>query len=94
MAYIHACKQVGVAAIALGTLEKYDVNVPIVPVGLTYFRGDRFRGRVVVEYGQPIYISKDLMKVYKESHRTAYHTLLSQIEEGMRSVIVTANDYK
>ena len=82
------------AAIAFGVLEKFDMNVPIVPVGLTYFRGDRFRGRVVVEYGQPIHISKDLMKTFKESRRTAYQNLLSQIEDGMRSVIVTATDYK
>ena len=50
--------QAGVAAIALGTQEKHDINVPIVPVGLTYFRGHRFRGRLVVEFGQPIYTSK------------------------------------
>lgn len=30
--------QAGVAAIALGTQEKYDIKVPIVPIGLTYFR--------------------------------------------------------
>ena len=41
----------GVAAIALGAQEKYGVSVPIVPVGFNYFRGHRFRGRVVVEYG-------------------------------------------
>ena len=48
----------GVAAIALGTQEKYDVKVPIVPIGLTYFRGHRFRGRLVVEFGEPIYITQ------------------------------------
>ncbi len=31
--------QAGVAAIALGVYEKYGVTVPIVPVGLNYFRG-------------------------------------------------------
>lgn len=35
----------GVAAIALGVLDTYDINVPIVPVGLNYFRGHHFRGR-------------------------------------------------
>jgi glycerol-3-phosphate O-acyltransferase/dihydroxyacetone phosphate acyltransferase len=44
--------KVGVASIAFGVLDKFDVNVPIVPVGLNYFRGHRFRGRVVVEFGR------------------------------------------
>jgi glycerol-3-phosphate O-acyltransferase/dihydroxyacetone phosphate acyltransferase len=84
---------VGVAAIALGTLDKYDVNVPIVPVGLTYFRGHRFRGRLVVEFGEPIYISDEISAKYGESKKEAYAALLQQVEKGMRSVIVTAHDY-
>lgn len=50
--------KVGVASIAFGTLEDGNTNVSIVPVGLNYFRGHRFRGRVVVEYGAPIHITK------------------------------------
>ena len=41
--------KVGVALIRYAALEKHDVSVPIVPVGLNYFRAHRFRGRVVVE---------------------------------------------
>jgi glycerol-3-phosphate O-acyltransferase/dihydroxyacetone phosphate acyltransferase len=85
--------KVGVAAIGFGVLDKYDINVPIVPVGLNYFRGHRFRGRVVVEFGEPIHIDKELTQVFRDSKRTAYQTLLSKVEEGMRSVIVTASDY-
>jgi glycerol-3-phosphate O-acyltransferase / dihydroxyacetone phosphate acyltransferase len=85
--------KVGVAAIAFGALEKYDVNVPIVPVGLNYFRGHRFRGRVVVEFGQPIYLDKKLIQLHRESKRQAYHELLSSVRDGMRSVIVAASDY-
>lgn len=83
----------GVAAIALGVLEQFDVSVPIVPVGLNYFRGHRFRGRVVVEFGQPIHIRKEVVSIYKESKRRGYQALLREIEDGMRSVIVTATDY-
>jgi len=85
--------KVGVAAIAFGALEKFDVNVPIVPVGFSYFRGHRFRGRVVIEYGEPVRIDKALFQDYRENKRGAYQTLLSRVEEGMRSVIVTAPDY-
>jgi hypothetical protein len=35
--------QIGVAIIAFGTLEKHNIAVPIVPIGLSYFRGHRFR---------------------------------------------------
>lgn len=85
--------KVGVSVIAFGTLERHDINVPIVPVGLNYFRGHRFRGRVVIEYGEPIRIDKELFAEYKKDKRKAYNTLLARVEEGMRGVIVTAPDY-
>ena len=83
----------GITTIAFGTLDKYDLNVPIVPVGLTYFRGHRFRGRAVVEFGPPIHIDKNLHAIYKNSRRQGYVQLLQKIEDGMRSVIVTADDF-
>jgi glycerol-3-phosphate O-acyltransferase / dihydroxyacetone phosphate acyltransferase len=85
---------VGVSAITFGVLEKHHVNVPIVPVGLNYFRGHRFRGRVVVEFGEPIQVTSSLHDLYKQSKRTAYTTLLTQVEDGMRSVIITAPNYE
>lgn len=85
--------KVGVAAIAFGVHDKFERNVPIIPVGLNYFRGHRFRGKVVVEFGEPISIDDDTLAVYKKSKRDGYQTLLAKVEEGMRSVIVTAPDY-
>lgn len=85
--------KVGISAITFGVLDKYDVNVPIVPVGLNYFKGHRFRGRVVVEFGEPIMITQPLHDTYKESKRVGYQTLLQQVEDGMRSVLVTAGTY-
>ncbi len=69
----------GVAAIAFGTLEKHDKNVPIVPVGLNYFRGHRFRGRVVVEFGEPISVDKETIGTYKQSKRSGYQALLGKV---------------
>ena len=83
----------GIASIAYGTLETADTNVTIIPIGLNYFRGHRFRGRVVVEYGQPITINTDLVRQFRQSKRDAYQALMGQVEEGMRSVIVTAPNY-
>lgn len=84
----------GIASIAFGTLEKYKVNVPIVPVGLTYFRCDKFRSRVVVEFGAPILMTPEMAKSYSTDRRSAYKSLLSEVEDGMRKVIVTAPDYQ
>eukprot|EP00611_Tribonema_gayanum_P009977 TRINITY_DN1988_c0_g1_i1.p2 TRINITY_DN1988_c0_g1~~TRINITY_DN1988_c0_g1_i1.p2 ORF type:complete len:692 (-),score=255.23 TRINITY_DN1988_c0_g1_i1:552-2627(-) len=85
--------KVGVAIIAFGVLEKHNIQVPIVPIGLSYFRGHRFRGRAVVEFGPPIRISPELQELYRTNRRQAYTTLLLQIEDSMRSCIVTAPDY-
>lgn len=83
----------GISSIAFGALDTCDQNVTIVPIGLNYFRGHRFRGRVVVEYGKPIHITAELMKLYKTSKRDAYQALLHNVEYGLRSVIVTAPNY-
>lgn len=84
----------GIAAIAYGCMDKYSVNVPIVPVGLNYYRGHRFRGRVVVEFGTPKSIDKDMYNTFKNNKREGYTQLLNQVEEGMRGVLITAPDYK
>ena len=84
----------GVAAIALGVLDKYEINVPIIPVGLNYFRGHHFRGRAVVEFGEPMQTTREVLHMYRNvSKRAAYAESLKQIAEGMRNVIVTASDY-
>lgn len=83
----------GVAIMALGVKDKYNINAHVVPVGLTYFRGHRFRGRVTVEFGTPITVDEQLMKEYARDKRTACNTFLHRVEDGMRSVIVTAPNY-
>nr|CCA23410.1 glycerol3phosphate Oacyltransferase putative [Albugo laibachii Nc14] len=83
----------GVAIMALGVKANYNINALVVPVGLTYFRGHRFRGRAVVEFGPPIAVSDQIMQVYSGDNRKACNDFLHQIEEGMRAVIVTAPSY-
>ena len=51
--------KVGVAAAALGACAGHpDLTVKIVPVGLNYFSGHRFRSRVYVDYGDPVDVSR------------------------------------
>jgi len=89
--------KVGVALIAYSALEKDDINVPIVPVGLNYFRSHRWRGRATVEFGEPIYIDPSTLKDYKAGgadKRRVCNELLDRIQDSMRSVIVATPDYE
>lgn len=55
----------GVSVIALGAMAKYPHrNVRIVPVGLNYFNGHRFRSRALVTFGDPLDIPKELCNDY------------------------------
>ena len=61
--------KIGVTLIAYSALENDGLNVPIIPVGLSYFGAHRWgiggRGRVVVEYGRPITIDPNTLPDYK-----------------------------
>lgn len=89
--------KVGVALIAYSALEKDGLNVPIVPVGLNYFRTHRWRGRAVVEYGDPIYLDPNTLNSYRaggEEKRAVCNALLDRIQDSMKSVIVSTPDYE
>ena len=55
----------GVAVMALGALAKHP-NLPLrlVPVGLNYFSGHRFRSRVFVDIGEPLHVPPHLLPKY------------------------------
>ena len=89
--------KVGVALIAYSALEQNGLSVPIVPVGLNYFNGHRFRGRVTVEFGKPIYADPSTLNKYLEGGQTkrdVCNEVLQRISDSMRSVIVSAPDYQ
>ena len=69
-------------------MEKYAVNVPIVPVGLNYYRGHRFRGRVVIEFGAPLRIDNEMYQAYRKSKREGYQQLLSRVEDSMKGTMI------
>lgn len=89
--------KVGVALIAYSALEKDGINIPIIPVGLNYFRGHRFRGRLIVEYGRPTYIDPSTLGAFKAGgaeKRRVCNELLDRIADAMRGVIVSTPDYE
>lgn len=83
----------GVAIIALGAYATHHINVPIVPVGLNYFGGHRFGGRVVVEFGSPIEIPETLYTQYEGDKRGAVDAVLQTVSDSMRGVIVPTPDF-
>jgi glycerol-3-phosphate O-acyltransferase/dihydroxyacetone phosphate acyltransferase len=89
--------KVGVALIAYSALEKDDLNVPIVPVGLNYFRSHRWRGRATVEFGEPIWVDPSTLNDYKAGGADRYRVcneFLDRIQDSMRSVLVSTPDYE
>lgn len=91
----------GVAIMALGavaSLLKEDPDaevtpVAVVPVGLNYFHPNKFRSRVVVEFGTPIMVDKGMAQSYIAKSRDAVAKLLSMISIGLKEVTVTSDDY-
>lgn len=86
----------GVAIMALGCMDKYpNKSVKIVPCGMNYFHPHKFRSRAVIEFGDPIEISKTLVQKYHDpsTNKDAVKELLDNITKGLKSVTVTCNDY-
>jgi len=88
----------GVSRIAFDAAVNYNTNVRIVPVGLTYFKGHKFRGRVVVEFGTPLSIPPHLLDLYKTgvsaNKYKAGDEFLSSIKEGLEKVTVNMPDFE
>lgn len=87
----------GVALFALQANAAGISDVIIIPVGLHYFNRMKLGSSAIVEIGKPIGISKQLADGYQQggnSRRTAVKGLLSEVAEGLRSVIVCAESYK
>lgn len=81
---------------ALGALAKNpDCGVQIIPVGMNYFHAHKFRSRAVIEFGNPIEVPKELVKMYEDGKkREATGALLDTIYNALVAVTVTGPDYE
>ncbi|HTK68474.1 MAG TPA: 1-acyl-sn-glycerol-3-phosphate acyltransferase [Candidatus Eisenbacteria bacterium] len=77
----------GAARIALG----YEAHAPgaltVVPVGLSFAARRRFRGRVLVSFGEPLDVSSYLTS-YREEPARALHALTAAIQRAMEREVV------
>ncbi|OBZ91192.1 hypothetical protein A0J61_00763 [Choanephora cucurbitarum] len=88
----------GVTVMALGAMAKYKgLDVKIVPCGLNYFHAHRFRSRAVIEFGNPISISSELVEKFKAGgaeKREACSSLLDSIYNALKTVTLNAGSYE
>jgi glycerol-3-phosphate O-acyltransferase/dihydroxyacetone phosphate acyltransferase len=88
----------GAAIIALGALARDpDMDLTILPCGLSYFNPHKFRSRVVVEFGDPVQISPDQVATFKqgrEAKREVVGALLQTIQNALAAVTQQAPDHE
>ncbi len=88
---IHRLRQLkkGFARIAFQTEEanEFKLNIKIVPVGLDYDNYERFRSRLILNFGKAIPVS-DFYDQYKESPVKAINSLKAHLWEKLHPLIV------
>ena len=77
----------GAARIALGYEAHAPGRLTVVPVGLSFEARKRFRGRVLVSFGEPVDVSSYLA-VYREEPAKALHALTTAIQWAMEREVV------
>ena len=86
----------GAAVMALGAMADKCKPIKIVPVGLNYFHGHRFRSRALLDFGHPLDVDASLVDKYikgGDERREAISSLMATVTEALESVTVTAPDY-
>ncbi|PHJ21633.1 glycerol-3-phosphate acyltransferase, partial [Cystoisospora suis] len=84
----------GVAIMALQGLAAGAEDVMIVPVGLIYHNPHKTQSRATIHIGDPIPVSRELAIEYQHDRRAATSRILTDVEKGLRSCIITAQDHE
>ncbi|ORC93301.1 putative glycerol-3-phosphate acyltransferase [Trypanosoma theileri] len=82
----------GVALFSLGAAER-GISVKVVPCGLTYFYGHKFRSRAHVEFGEPITPSEELVTLFSTNKREATGIFLEQLNAELRSFTINVPNW-
>jgi glycerol-3-phosphate O-acyltransferase/dihydroxyacetone phosphate acyltransferase len=87
----------GVSVMALGAMSNnLNLNIKLVPVGLSYFHPHKFRSRAVVEFGAPIEVPRELVGMYEKGgphKREACGKLLEMVHDGLKAVTIRTPDF-
>lgn len=82
----------GVALFTLGAAER-GIDVKMVPCGLTYFYGHKFRSRAHIEFGKPLEPSAECIEQFRTAKRDAVGSLLKTLDSSLRSVTINVPDW-
>lgn len=82
----------GAARIALSAVAE-NIPVTLVPVGLNYRQRDRFRGRVLVQYGRPIDLTEWAKGHASLDPKAQAKALTGDIELALRALTLNAPDF-
>lgn len=90
--HLHSLKT-GTARIAFNSEQEHDynLNLKIVPVGLTYSDPTAFRGKLLVNVGTPFYV-RDFRELYAENPNKAVKLSTKMLEERLRTLIIDTLD--
>jgi glycerol-3-phosphate O-acyltransferase/dihydroxyacetone phosphate acyltransferase len=87
----------GVSVMALGAMASDpNLQVKIVPVGLSYFHAHKFRSRAVVEFGSALTVPNEFVEMFKQGgtqKREAVSKFLDLIYDALKTVTVRSPDY-
>jgi glycerol-3-phosphate O-acyltransferase / dihydroxyacetone phosphate acyltransferase len=77
----------GAARLALGGAARAGKPIAIVPCGLTFIHPKRFRSRVLVQYGTPVYVEAS-------SEEGAVKRVTGEIADALRRLTINAPDWE
>lgn len=82
----------GVMRVATGFVKKYAQPISIIPCGITYFKKDKFRSSVLMEFGQPIVVDTDSVSSerYAKDQRAVIKDMTKNLKEQMHNVTLNA----
>eukprot|EP00750_Incisomonas_marina_P008441 INCI15474.1.p1 GENE.INCI15474.1~~INCI15474.1.p1 ORF type:complete len:912 (+),score=148.99 INCI15474.1:242-2977(+) len=89
--------KVGCAVMALGACASCPgLPLRIIPVGINYFRGHRFRSRVFIDVGEAIIPSKEQIAKFNQGGANKFEAcdaLLAQIKVGLKTVTLESENF-
>lgn len=85
----------GVVRVATGFAKNYGQPIPIVPVGLTYFKKESFRSEMMMEFGTPIMITPEdvATDAFKTDEKGEVKRMTDQLETRMHQLTLNASDF-
>ena len=86
----------GLAMLALGAMAEGAPPVRLIPVGLTYMHGHRFRSRAMVDFGAPLDIPERYVEMFRQGGAQRFKAcdeVLALAQTAIESVTITAPDY-